>query len=696
MGEVKVSVIIPIYNVEKYIAECVESVQKQTLKEIEIICVNDGCSDNSMQIVKTLVSDDKRIKIINKMNGGASSARNAGLEETKGEYIYFLDSDDYIVPETLENLYSQAMESNLDCIYFDAIAFFETEEVKNENIEYESYYVRNGDYFAAYDGMELFYQMCLNNDFKPSPCLQLIKSDVLKNNNITFYNGIIHEDNLFSLQVIICSHRVMYKKKAYYMRRIHEGSIMTTKQPIKSAYGYYICITEIGNMLAKHQFSRQVIEQFLSCLQTTAINAINAMNTMDALNEKIGYYDIFEVLEGYPMQQVIGFILWVYETRKIVWTKECVIQEENERLKNSISYKLGLSVTYIPRRIYYLGEFLIRKMEGIPYIFYRMNMKISPNKVCVSVIIPVYNASKYINACMDSLLGQTLRNIEIICVNDGSTDNSLEILKEYQQRDNRIKVIDQENQGAGSARNNGMIYARGEYLLFLDADDYFSPKLCDLAYYHAKNKKAQICLFGADREDVTNGKKEHMDWVLCENEIPGKVFSAMDINEKIFQITTGCPWSKIFEHKFIKQNQLRFQNIKNTNDVLFVRTACALAERMTCVRNEPLVTYRFNDEASTQGQKNTAPLEFFKALKELKKQLIEKNIYSRFEKSFINMLLRACIFNYNTVSSEDTRNLVRKALAEEIFPYFELEKYERNYFYNQRDYEEYKEICNRH
>ncbi|MDE7201234.1 MAG: glycosyltransferase [Lachnospiraceae bacterium] len=335
MGEVKVSVIIPIYNVEKYIAECVESVQKQTLKEIEIICVNDGCSDISMQIVETMASEDKRINIINKMNGGASSARNAGLEETKGEYIYFLDSDDYIMPETLENLYSQAMENNLDCIYFDAIAFFETEEVKNDNIEYESYYVRKEDYPDTYDGMELFYQMLINDDFKVSPWLQLIKSDVLKCNNIIFYNGIIHEDNLFSFQVITCSHRVMYKKKAYYMRRVREGSVMTTKQPIKSAYGYYICITEIVDMLAKRQFSKHemiVIEQFLSSLQTTAMNA---------MNEKIGYYDIFEVLEGYPVQHIIGFILWVYETQKRVQEEERVLQEENERLKNSISYKLG-------------------------------------------------------------------------------------------------------------------------------------------------------------------------------------------------------------------------------------------------------------------------------------------------------------------------------------------------------------------
>ncbi|MCI8968149.1 MAG: glycosyltransferase family 2 protein [Lachnospiraceae bacterium] len=89
MDKAKVSVIIPIYNVEKYIAECVESVQKQTLKEIEIICVNDGSLDNSMKIVGKMALKDKRIKIINKMNGGLSSARNAGFAEAGGAYVLF-------------------------------------------------------------------------------------------------------------------------------------------------------------------------------------------------------------------------------------------------------------------------------------------------------------------------------------------------------------------------------------------------------------------------------------------------------------------------------------------------------------------------------------------------------------------------------------------------------------------------------
>ena len=91
----------------------------------------------------------------------------------------------------------------------------------------------------------------------------------------------------------------------------------------------------------------------------------------------------------------------------------------------------------------------------------------------VSVIIPIYNAAEFLGECLDSVLAQTLTDIEVICVNDGSPDNSLEILREYEKKDSRIKIIDQKNQGAGAARNHGMSVARGEYLSFLDSDDFF-------------------------------------------------------------------------------------------------------------------------------------------------------------------------------------------------------------------------------
>ena len=110
----------------------------------------------------------------------------------------------------------------------------------------------------------------------------------------------------------------------------------------------------------------------------------------------------------------------------------------------------------------------------------------------VSVILPVYNVSDYLRQCMDSIVGQTLKDIEIICVDDGSTDDSLAILKEYEAKDQRVKVIQQANAGAGAARNKGLEIATGEYLSFLDSDDFVDVNMYEQLYLKAKAKDIDV------------------------------------------------------------------------------------------------------------------------------------------------------------------------------------------------------------
>ena len=112
----------------------------------------------------------------------------------------------------------------------------------------------------------------------------------------------------------------------------------------------------------------------------------------------------------------------------------------------------------------------------------------------VSVIIPVYNTEPYLRECLDSVINQTLRDIEIICVDDGSTDGSLAILREYQEKDSRVSVYMQPNLNAGAARNHGLRYAKGEYLSFLDSDDFFERNMLETAYEYAKRQNAEICI----------------------------------------------------------------------------------------------------------------------------------------------------------------------------------------------------------
>ena len=143
-----VSVIVPIYNVEKYLAECVDSILGQTFQDMEIILVDDGSLDSSGQMADDYAARDKRVKVIHKENGGLSSARNAGMKIARGEYIYFCDSDDYISLDAIEILYETATKNDLDMVLFNGDSFVDKSDAENDALMrkmdwYKDYYDRN-------------------------------------------------------------------------------------------------------------------------------------------------------------------------------------------------------------------------------------------------------------------------------------------------------------------------------------------------------------------------------------------------------------------------------------------------------------------------------------------------------------------------------------------------------------------------
>ena len=155
----------------------------------------------------------------------------------------------------------------------------------------------------------------------------------------------------------------------------------------------------------------------------------------------------------------------------------------------------------------------------------------------VSVIIPVYNVEQYLRQCIDSVRALTLFDIEIICVNDSSTDGSLKILEEYAQKDERIKVVTQPNGGAGAARNRGLSMASGKYLSFLDSDDFFEPEMLELAYQKAEEDKADFVVFNSDQYYTDKKKFINVSWTLREKELPPYTpFNHRQMTDNIFKV----------------------------------------------------------------------------------------------------------------------------------------------------------------
>ena len=306
----------------------------------------------------------------------------------------------------------------------------------------------------------------------------------------------------------------------------------------------------------------------------------------------------------------------------------------------------------------------------------------------VSVIIPVYNTERYLKQCLDSVIGQTLRDIEIICVDDGSTDNSLDILNEYAKCDRRILVIQQENAGAGAARNNGLAIAKGQYCSFLDADDFFNATMLEEAYEKAERDYADMVVFDSEQywEDLDEYKKAN--WVVRFKAIPPYMpFTHRQMTSNVFKVFVGWAWDKLFRREFILEHKLTFQEQRTSNDMLFVFRALVLAKKISVI-NKVLACQRRDSQESLSKTREKSWQCFYQALLALKNSLIEDDLMWELERDFVNYALHACLWNYETLA-EPMRTRLGKKLCEEWFEALEVKGKSAEYFYNQAEYEQY-------
>ena len=275
-------------------------------------------------------------------------------------------------------------------------------------------------------------------------------------------------------------------------------------------------------------------------------------------------------------------------------------------------------------------------------------------KIKVSVIVPVYNMERHLRRCLDSLLAQSLDDIEIICVDDGSTDSSGEILSEYAQKDERFEFIAQENRSAGAARNTGMKKASGEYLIFLDSDDFFDKDLLKKTYEKAKQDNSDIVLFGGYEFDQTTGTVTAADYLLNTDFAPEGVFDSNRIPDSIYSISTPAAWLKLFRREFVFSLGIGFQELRNSNDVFFTSITLAMAERIS-ILNEKLVYYRVGNAESTQAKKDSAPYCFLEAYSAIAAELKKREKLDLLKKSYIILLSSGIVYNLNSMKRPETR-----------------------------------------
>ncbi len=298
----------------------------------------------------------------------------------------------------------------------------------------------------------------------------------------------------------------------------------------------------------------------------------------------------------------------------------------------------------------------------------------------VSVVMPVYNAGKYLHECLDSLAAQTLRNFEILCVDDGSSDDSPAILREYAEKDQRFTILSQDHGGAGAARNLGMTRARGSYLIFLDSDDRFLPEMLELSLKKSKETGADICVFPVEGFDDQSGRLYPMPASCCPGPLQKGVFSRADDSKHIFSFTKPAPWNKLFRRDFILKNGLQFQNTRSANDLAFILTALACAERITTL-DQTLLQYRSGNSESLQGSQTKEPRAFYHALTEFRKRLRERKLYEDLEQAFINEAAADIFYNLQTLRSVPVFEETYLFIKNEVLDEFGLTGRDPQYFY---------------
>ncbi|MCI9489190.1 MAG: glycosyltransferase [Dorea sp.] len=278
-GIPRVSVIVSVYNSQEYLDACLQSILSQTLKEIEVICADDLSDDASLAILQRYASEDSRVSLYaveNKRDvfrrNGPSITRNKGMEAAQGEYIYFMDSDDFLDPHALKSLYKRSREERLDILYFNGETVFDSPEDKEQSPGFADYYIRKKNYPGLCTGEEMFVKMRRAGEYRSSVVMQFFNRDFLKRAGLSFCPGVLHEDNEFSFRAALLAERTGYLAENYYKRRIHKASIMTGKRGVGHVYGYFRALTGMWAFGESYECEEQTQEMIYDLLEGILYN----------------------------------------------------------------------------------------------------------------------------------------------------------------------------------------------------------------------------------------------------------------------------------------------------------------------------------------------------------------------------------------------------------------------------------------
>lgn len=422
MADVKVSIIVPVYNTGKYLSECLDSIINQSLKDIEIICVNDGSTDNSLEILEEYSEKDSRIKVFTIEHEGLSNARNFGLKQANGEYIGFVDSDDFINEHMFEKLYISCHHNNLDLAICKISLVDDKTKIINNTLDYYNLDVFEGFEKKIFNSDDTKSFTC---DIVVNAYNKLYKKSLLEDNSISFPGRLIFEDELFFIKTYLTAQRISVVNEFLYYYRINKESSTTYLNKDNN----YIDIVKI------YKKERELFKE-------------------------LGKYDEYKILLA---NRMLFLILARFTQTSPQYKEEFynILKEDLIEVLSDEEIKDNISINVKDR--------VLKIIESENYEEF---VEMDQYKI-FSIILVSHNAEFYLNAGISSILNQHFSfesNIQLILVNNGSDDNTDSICRKYKAiyPDNIVYINNEEEKDIDEVTQEAEKYVKGTYTIVLD------------------------------------------------------------------------------------------------------------------------------------------------------------------------------------------------------------------------------------
>lgn len=330
MDEPFVSVIVAAYNVEDYVGECLLSLMEQTFLNFEAVCVDDGSTDGTKDVLAQFERADYRFRVIERENGGLSAARNTGLRHARGTYVSFLDSDDKYAPNALERLVETAKADNLDLVDFDSATFYESEAVREVHQEGTR---KRDDIPGVLSGPDLLVTYEQRGQYYPSACYHLIRRSALQRAHLSFEEGLLHEDELFTPLLHAHMGPSRFLNEKLYLRRLRPDSIMTSARTTENVMAEFRIVVKLSQWLQDNATSYS--ESFMHAFAQHIYLLADFMGN-DA--QAFGEDDLRAAAKGMDTHDQVLFELLCVQNRN-------GIARFRAAYEDSRSYKLGRAIT---------------------------------------------------------------------------------------------------------------------------------------------------------------------------------------------------------------------------------------------------------------------------------------------------------------------------------------------------------------